>query len=208
MQRSPLLILIPTELERSQLSSGFRDFTKSNGIEIELCGFGAVAAAAKTMDAIYRLKPQLICLLGIAGTYSDTLCVGQAARFGTVTVCGLGVGSGDQHQPASQLGWLQCVSPSIGDSIEFDTDARNISLLSVLAASSDEADAQWKQQIAPHAIAEDMEGFGVAMACRITDTPLRIVRGISNRAGARNHRDWKITDAMLAAEKLVHSILS
>jgi len=50
----------------------------------------------------------------------------------------------------------------------------------------------------PIIAAEDMEGFGVAIACRIMNVRLSIVRGISNRAGDRNHAGWQIETAMAA----------
>jgi futalosine hydrolase len=51
----------------------------------------------------------------------------------------------------------------------------------------------------PSAIAEDMEGFSVAAACKLAGKPIRIVRGISNRAGDRDHRFWEIDRGLDAA---------
>jgi len=48
-------------------------------------------------------------------------------------------------------------------------------------------------------IAEDMEGFGVALACRLHCIPLATVRGLSNVAGDRRHAGWEVERALRAA---------
>ena len=58
------------------------------------------------------------------------------------------------------------------------------------------------------AIAEDMEGFGVAMACKLAGVPLRIVRGISNRAGDRDLTQWQIEEALAAAAERASALIA
>jgi futalosine hydrolase len=60
----------------------------------------------------------------------------------------------------------------------------------------------------PHADAEDMEGFGVAVGCYFGGMPLQIIRGISNRAGDRNKRNWDVEGALHAAGELTLKALS
>jgi futalosine hydrolase len=53
-----------------------------------------------------------------------------------------------------------------------------------------------------------MEGFGVAVACRLANVPLTIVRGISNRAGDRDHTNWNIEGSLEQAMQLIlHKLL-
>ena len=75
-------------------------------------------------------------------------------------------------------------------------------LLTTAAASADQTEAAEKLRRVPEAIAEDMEGFAVAVACRIASVPLTIIRGISNRVGDRDHERWQIKPALDAAAKL------
>jgi futalosine hydrolase len=56
-------------------------------------------------------------------------------------------------------------------------------------------------------MAEDMEGFGVALACRLLGVPLAIVRGISNEAGDREHARWQVPAALAAAADLAVRVL-
>jgi len=51
------------------------------------------------------------------------------------------------------------------------------------------------------------QGFAVAAACRLQNVPLRVVRGISNIAGDRDHSQWKIADAMNSAMDIVERIV-
>jgi futalosine hydrolase len=77
-----------------------------------------------------------------------------------------------------------------------------IGLLTVCAASGSRAEASARCERHPFARAEDMEGFGVALACAIARIPLSIVRGISNVAGERDVSRWQIGAALGAARQL------
>ena len=44
-----------------------------------------------------------------------------------------------------------------------------------------------------------MEGYAVALACRLDNLPLVIVRGVSNVVGDRLSANWQIREAMAAA---------
>ena len=79
-------------------------------------------------------------------------------------------------------------------------------LLSVCAASADPSEAADRLRRYPDACAEDMEGFGVALSCRLERVPLQIVRGVSNRVGDRDHGRWEIDSALLAAAILIRQI--
>src|SRR5439155_15243049 len=77
--------------------------------------------------------------------------------------------------------------------------ARPALLLTTCAASDSAAHAAIRRARFPDALAEDMEGFGVALACRLAGVPLSIVRGVSNVAGERDPARWRIPAALAAA---------
>ena len=144
----------------------------------------------------------------------------SAYRFGSVACYGIGVGSGDSHRSAAAVGWRQwpgdmsgdSLSLPIGDDIELaswrgDAEGRKL-LLTVCAASQNDSEVEMKLTAYPLALAEDMEGFGVAAACQLASVPLSIVRGISNRAGDRERRNWKVAEAMIAASELVEDLVA
>ncbi len=199
--RSLKLLLIPTQFERERISLDHRRAWSDRGHKIELCGFGLAIAGAAATVALQRWNPSEVILIGIAGAFSKDLPLGSAIEFGRVSCFGIGVGTGDAFISAGEMNWLHWGgSPPIGDSILLSSDPEcDAELLSVAAASNDADDAKRRMKKHPSAIAEDMEGFSVAAACRLAGKPIRIVRGISNRVGDRDHRSWEIDRSLDAA---------
>lgn len=215
------LILIPTELERRQLVEPLAAATTSDD-RVELCGFGPIAAAARTATLLAKQRPQRVLLVGIAGAVQADLRVGDAVAFGRVACYGVGAGGGATFVPAAEMGWPQwpgdpaCEEARVGDVLLCGWDAakprdgepaRERLLLTACAASASDADVTARRRLFPEADAEDMEGFGVAAACRMAGVPLAIVRGLSNQAGHRDTASWKVAEALAAAGRLAINVL-
>ncbi len=208
------LILVPTAKERDQLQPRLLgDGLAERHWQIATCGFGPIAAAARTMALIHAIRPPRVILVGIAGTFGeDRLPIGSATAFDAVACDGVGVGTGSDHRPASSLGWTQWqgTAGSIGDRISLtrstDTAAAPV-LLTVCAASANPAEAAQRRSRCPDAWAEDMEGYGAALSCQVEGVPLQIVRGVSNRVGDREPGNWKIDAALAAAADLTRQLV-
>ncbi|MFM9057765.1 MAG: futalosine hydrolase [Planctomycetaceae bacterium] len=211
------LVLVPTDLERTLVAPALGTALGGRG-RLELCGFGPIAAAARTAALIASHAPDRVLLVGIAGRLGAALAIGAAYRFDRVACHGVGAGSGDAFVPASALGWPQwagdpaTAGDAIGDVIDLP-DSRSASalsgglLLTACASSATLDEVASRRKLFPTAMAEDMEGFGVALACRLHGVPLAIVRGISNDAGDRDHARWQMTAALDAAVDLVLQVL-
>jgi futalosine hydrolase len=209
------LILVPTprEMETIRLLLSGDD----DRLAFQLCGFGPIAAAARAGALIARYKPERVLLVGIAGSFdTEKNPLGTACRFDEVTCFGIGVGSGINHQSAYELGWQQFsggdAQPEIGDVVRLDsTFVQGVTcagkLLTCCSASANLDEASEHHRLFPDAVAEDMEGFAVAMACSLARVPLQIVRGISNRVGDRDHANWRIDDALAAAAKMASRLM-
>ena len=208
---STTLILIPTENEAAHIQPSVTQL-RTQGIIVEHCGFGPIVAAARTMQAVSKYLPSEVVLLGIAGAYDDQTPLGAAFEFDEVVCYGVGAGSGADFRSALQMGWKQWAGSSISaaeplrppsaiaDTLRLRSKASTpLQLVTCCAASASEAEAQLRHCLYPAAFAEDMEGFGVAIACHLGNIPLRIIRGISNRVGHRDLSQWKIAEAMHAA---------
>ena len=211
----------PTQAELtgilSHLGKGVLEGTSTN-----VCGFGPIAAAARTSLLIARHQPEVVLLAGIAGSLDPQCIVGDAYRFHCVRSYGVGVGDGQLFQSAEQIGWKHLqengddIPQSIGDVIRGSDESSELDshsvitkeLLSVCAASSSEADVKLKQKSCPEAVAEDMEGFAVAAACIMNNVRWIIVRGISNHAGDRTHSNWQIEKALKNTSKYIERILA
>lgn len=157
-------------------------------------------------------------LVGIAGCYGDRLTIGRAYAFERVACHGVGAGSGHAFVPAEAMGWNQwpgdaaAATAAIGDMLpcasgHLPAAARAGLLLSGCAASASDEDVRSRLRLYPDAVAEDMEGFAVAAACRLAGVPLDIVRGISNTAGDRDTSGWQIEAAARAAADLAVTLL-
>ena len=213
MRPSIHILLVPTAGERPVVEQAIGS-AAGKRLQIELCGFGPIAAAARTAHLLAALEPASVMLVGIAGTMDDRLSIGQAYRFDEVVCYGVGVGGDGTFQPAAAVGWPQWPgNPSAGQQAIGDrivcpgTTAGNV-LLTACAASAGPADVALRRALIPDAVAEDMEGFGVAVACELARVPWTIIRGISNRAGDRDHSHWCVEPALEAAAALALETLA
>ena len=207
------LILVPTKLEFDRI----RDRVElGEHRRIALCGFGLVAASARASQLIAMHQPARVLLLGIAGSVQGRLPIGTATRFAAVGCSGIGAGSGSHHQSVEALGWFHWPGSSvaddsaelptcgaIGDIIPLVCGVSELSpagagkmLVTVASASARKDDVLAYCKHYADADAEDMEGFGVAVACQMHRRPLTIIRGISNIAGDRDKSRWKIAEAL------------
>ena len=203
------LILVPTELERRRLAQ--RDGCPFH--DASLCGFGPVAAAARTSMLLAESVYDRVLLVGIAGVFDGS--VGDATCFANVTIDGIGKGQAPAFVSANEMGFphwpgghgVGC--DRIGDAITLDNPtANNANLLTVCAASANPDDATTRRERYPDVTAEDMEGFGVAMACAMKGVPLTIVRGFSNTVGNADSKTWRIDEALDAARSLATQLIS
>lgn len=213
----PILILTPTPMEMARVRPAVDAAIGARPHAFQVCGFGQIAAAARTAALVTRYQPSRVLLIGIAGTFRpDVVAVGDSCRFDEVICSGIGVGVGENFRGAAELGWDQfgCDGqwPHIGDVIPLvSTFMPGVpcagALLSVTSASATADDADRRAARYPHAVAEDMEGFGVATACGLAGVPLQIVRGISNVVGDRDKANWQIDAALDAAVKMAMQLI-
>lgn len=202
------VVCVPTDLEYKLLAP--RLGRRSDTV-VELLGFGPIAAAARTAWLIADLRPERMCLLGVAGSYGKELPVGSAAQFQKVGCYGIGTGAGAMHRSAFDLGFpqTQVLAPpgkTVRSDIiplEFVGSLMNSELLlTVCASAADAVEADLRLEQFPGASAEDMEGFGFAFSCLQAGVGAQIIRGISNTAGQRDRRTWRLDDAADAAARL------
>ena len=200
------LFLIPTEFELQKVKTILAEKypQHANQFEFQLCGFGPIAAAATTMRLL-SAKPTSVVLLGIAGTYQiERFPVGSATKFNHVICHGVGVGCGEQFTPASELGWQQ--GPAIDDRLPCASsvsDDLDCDLLTVCSAADSFTEATTRLAKNPSAVGEDMEAFGVAIACQMLGIDFEVLRGFSNIAGDRDKANWQIDQGLSAAVDLL-----
>jgi len=219
-----VLVLVPTEFELRKLQPLIADsVAEANGI-IMTCGFGPIVAGVTTTQLLAKVTPTKVVLAGISGAIGPRFSVGTAASFSQVACYGIGAGSGSEFQTASELGWTRwneaTATPGSQDILELGSDPASFRpwrsdsntdsgeasndfideplLLTVCAASANSTDVADRLKKFPQAAAEDMEAYAVAVACRMANVPLTVIRGISNIAGDRNKAHWDVDAALKA----------
>jgi futalosine hydrolase len=189
-----VLILVPTEYERDLL------FADQRSAQVVVCGFGLAAAGVNAAHAIATVPAAAdgVVLIGAAGTYDENRHpLGSALVAGAVECDGIGAGG----KSAAELGFggedTLTLSPPGGPA-----------LVSVAQASADPHAAGVVAARHPGAAAEEMEGYVVALAAVRFGVPVSIVRGISNRAGDRDHSRWRMAEALAAARDRLSEVVT
>lgn len=203
-----MLILVPSQLEYDLVEP----LLNADIADVEICGVGVVGSAVKTSLLLKKRMPKQVILMGIAGAYGDSSMIGEAVEFHRVAIWGIGAGDETRPLTLEQFGLdhlgMNSKDDSIGDEINFgSSDGSNNLLLTVCSAAGSDVQVESRSKRYPAAIAEDMEGFSVALACQMTQTPLRIVRGISNVAGNRDKSEWNVELAIRNCVDAVNSII-
>jgi len=211
-----MLIIVPTGYEAQRLLDGpvpvgeTAVSTRVGEVEVRaaLCGFGPAAAGVLAALALLRERPGRCLLVGICGTFDDTvLPVGALFEADEVRMVGVGRGEGRRHRGPGAMGVAQVPAgagaAAVVDGLPLSTlpggatsgAARGV-LLTVPCAATTSEEAAWRQEAHPDALAEDMEGFPVALACARLGVGLTILRGVSNLVG---ETDWDREAALEAA---------
>ena len=207
-QDPEILVLVPTRLEARLLldvDGAPLDLPAASPLlaknaAVALCGCGLAAAGVLAARWLERLRPRRVLLVGLGGTLDPRGApVGRCVAGSHVTLGGIGAGQGEHHLSLTDMG-LE-VLPGLDDSdIALAPPPRFPSggLVSVASASANHDEARAVRAAHPHAVVEDMETWPVALAARLTGTPLTVIRTISNEAGVRDKSAWRLDAAARA----------
>ncbi len=214
MTPAPLLLLFPTAPERDACRTAF---VGRAGLAVELCGFGPIVSAARTASLLEQVRPARVVLAGIAGALEPGLPLAGAHWFGRVALDGLGAGEGAGLSAPHAMGlpqWPGAPGGAFGPTIEDRLPLwcppgapRLPELLCVTAAAGDSAQTAHRRVRFPAAAAEEMEAFGAAAACALYGVEFGCLRGLSNLAGVRAKKEWRIADALEAVRAELSSWL-
>lgn len=167
-------------------------------------GVGVASAAAATASALSGQEFTAVISAGIAGgievpagglalgTASVAADLGADSPQGFLSLDDLGLGSSTVEATPALVTLLAQQLPH----------AVRGTILTVSTVTGTAARAHWLRTRHPHAVAEAMEGFGVATAAARAGVPFAEVRAISNAVGPRDREAWKIPDALTALERV------
>ncbi len=206
-----LLVVIPSRPEAQALAAAV-----PAGVDTLVCGVGVVAAALNVERALAQNRRPVL-LVGLAGTRDETKVAVGGLVEATMTVneavgAGFGAGFVDLEGLAipgenEAVDRLQCVDVNSICFVRGAEMARRGPVGTVGLASGSPADAAGWRARHPDVLAEEMEGWGVALAARRAGVPLAMVRSISNVAGDRDHSHWAFDEAFEALRGFLDSAL-
>ena len=170
------------------------------GLEVLLGGVGPVAAAAATASRLARGDVSLVISIGIGGGFTP-LEPGQLAVASSVVFADLGAETPDGFVPLPSLGFGQVaweVPPALAVALADVTGGHMGTVLTVATVTGTAESAAQLAERFPDAVAEGMEGAGVAAAAALHGVPFAEVRAISNLVGPRDRSAWQVPRALTA----------
>ncbi|WP_432137316.1 MULTISPECIES: futalosine hydrolase [unclassified Streptomyces] len=200
----PRRVLIATAVpaERDAVARAGREGTA----DLLVAGVGPALAAASVGSALavaaHEGRPYgLVVSAGIGGGFQPDAPVGSLVVADAITAADLGAESPDGFLPVTELGFGTVThlppAPLVREAAGA-TGAAVGTVLTVSTATGTAARAAELRRRHPSALAEAMEGFGVAEAAALHRTPVLEVRAVSNPVGPRDRAAWRIGDALTA----------
>ncbi|MEU5037312.1 futalosine hydrolase [Streptomyces rubiginosohelvolus] len=174
-------------------------------------GAGPAAAAAATAFALASGAPAsgasasapygLVVSAGIGGAFTPVTPLGSLIVADGIVAADLGAETADGFLPVTALGFGRdrfTPPPALVREVAAATGAAAGPVLTVSTVTGSAERAGALLAAHPGALAEAMEGFGVAEAAARADVPVLEVRAVSNAVGPRDRDAWRIGDALAA----------
>jgi futalosine hydrolase len=176
------------------------------GYDLLAAGVGPALAAASTATALTAAALEgapydLVVSAGIAGGFPPGAPVGSLVVADEITAADLGAETADGFLPVTDLGFGTVTHrppESLVRAAVSAAGARAGTVLTVSTVTGTAARAAALRARHPRALAEAMEGFGVAEAAAAHGVPVLELRAVSNPVGPRDRAAWRIGDALAA----------
>ncbi|MEU6613217.1 futalosine hydrolase [Streptomyces sp. JL1001] len=216
-----VLVVTAVPVERDAVTRAFGD--SFGGVEervplpgAELCrrgafdvlagGAGPAAAAAATAFALASGAPEsspygLVVSAGIGGAFTPVTPLGSLVVADGIVAADLGAETAEGFLPVTALGFGRdrfAPPPALVREVAAATGAATGPVLTVSTVTGTAERAGALLAAHPGALAEAMEGFGVAEAAARAGVPVLEVRAVSNAVGPRDRDAWRIGDALAA----------
>ncbi|MCD9878257.1 futalosine hydrolase [Streptomyces guryensis] len=161
----------------------------------------ASTATALTTAALHGTPYHLVVSAGIAGGFQPEAPVGSLVIADEITAADLGAETPDGFVPVTELGFGTVTHrppETLVRDLAAATGARPGAVLTVSTVTGTAERAAALRARHPRALAEAMEGFGVAEAAAAHGLPVLEIRAVSNPVGPRDRTAWRIGDALTA----------
>ncbi|MEU9580334.1 futalosine hydrolase [Streptomyces chilikensis] len=175
-------------------------------LDLLAAGVGPALAAASTATALtaaaLRGEPYgLVVSAGIGGGFAPAAPVGSLVVADEITAADLGAETADGFLPVTELGFGAVTHrppPALVRAAAAAAGAAAGPVLTASTVTGTAARAGLLRERHPGALAEAMEGFGVAEAAAAHGVPVLEIRAVSNPVGPRDRAAWRIPEALAA----------
>jgi futalosine hydrolase len=179
---------------------------------VVVVGVGPAASAAATTAALLAppLRPDLVLNAGIGGGFAP-LGAGSIAVASHSVFADLGIDTGGEFVPVSTAGLgadHYPVDPQLAVQLTDRTGGHLGTIVTVATVTGTAERAAELSRRYPDAVAEGMEGAGVAAAATVTGVAFAEIRAVSNAVGPRDRAAWDITGALSALGAAVAAIVT
>jgi len=187
-----ILVVTAVEAERDAVRRGL-----PTGAQVEVVAVGVGVAAAAAGTAYLLASPgqvfTTVVSAGVAGGLVTRIQVGATAVATRSVAADLGADGPDGFLPLDELGFGATSLPTTALGLP---EAVHGAILTVSTVTGTAARAGDLAARHPDAVAEGMEGFGVATACALAGVPFAEVRTVSNAVGPRDRGAWRMREAL------------
>ena len=199
-----VLVVVAVEAERDAVLAAAPDASVLVG------GVGPAAAAAAASHALARGGVDLVLSAGIGGGFAP-LRLGDIAVASASVFADLGIETPDGFVAVSEAGFgvnRYEVAPRLALELADATGGHVGTVLTVATVTGSAESASVLVRRWPDAVAEGMEGAGVAAAAAAHGVAFAELRAISNAVGPRDRDAWDIPGALAALGAAVAAVLA
>jgi futalosine hydrolase len=187
-----------------------RDAIRAAGADVEVlvAGVGPAASAAATAHALDGFS--LVLSAGIGGGFAP-LGPGDVAVASSIVFADLGAETADGFVPLSSLGFgaeRYDVEPGLAVELAERSAGHLGTVVTVATVTGTATTAAALAERFPDAVAEGMEGAGVAAAAALHGVPFGEIRAISNLVGPRDRSAWQVPLALESLGRAVAAVVA
>ncbi|WP_433531060.1 futalosine hydrolase [Micromonospora sp. CA-263727] len=204
-----LLVVTAVPAEAEAIQAGLAEPT----VAVVPVGVGPAVAGAATARLLALAEAagrpyRGVLSAGVAGGFSGLVAVGGTVLGSCAVAADLGAESPGGFIPVDQLGMppellgggtVVTVDPELLSTLRAALPTATVGpVLTVSTVTGTAASTEALRRRHPDAVAEAMEGYGVAVAASHAGVPFAELRTISNPVGPRDRDAWRMRDALTA----------
>jgi futalosine hydrolase len=197
-----VLVVTASELELGAINAALPEGTA----DVIAGGIGPAASAAIAAAALGRTDYDLVLSAGIGGGFAP-MGIADIAVASTIAFADLGVESPDGFRPLTSAVADYPVEPKLAVELADRAGGRLGTIVTVATVTGTAQTADGLLERYPDAVAEAMEGAGVAAAARVHGVAFGEIRAISNPVGPRDRDAWRIPEALDALGRALAAVL-